>query len=734
MGLIGHLRTTAGRVLRRWRATGGAAEPTFRPDLSEAGFFGSLRTDLPLLAEARQRFDAGDAGGAGRAVLAHFEQRAAPVFFVAPRELPALAERLRRLRPDWVAALGARVDDERLNGLRLMDRRHAPPGPGFAWQAIPPGPHGDTLYSAQPHRFGFLPQLVLAAHYGRATLEPVEALLDGWIDAARAGEPECYHSPLAVLYRVLALSWAWVFAAALPGDDRPRTRVLLAMLRILGEDMRYLLPTIGHSYPNNHLLADGFAGWYLGTLYPEFSLAPACRSQGEPLFVSELLRQFLPDGSNFEHSTHYHELGCEMAAAYVLLARRNGVEPAAEVVQRLRAMLHFQAAVGGPEAQPFVMGDSTDDPLFPLDTGHSWANAAMRELYRGLFDAGLAPAPVACSDAERAYWLLGGSLAPASDAATPLLPALHFDRGGVHVLQDQALRARLILRTGPVEGSAISAGHAHADLMSVHLNVAGRRLVVGAGTCSYRLPRRPASAGATDWRSYFAGPDAHNGLVEVPDPLGAMEGDFRNRDVDCRVRLRHCLQGPGLTALEAEVTRGPQRGHRRGVVHVHGCYWLVYDLLPERMHGARAAVGLQFDADVVLQVRPGGRQVHAAATDADCLLTFGSGLDAPRVLSGSHEPPGGWIAPRYGHLAAAPQLRARVVAAGVAAFVVQAGEPEDAPARVEARREGGRLCFEWVCANRVDRLDLVEEPRPALSWGRRQDGVTVDERRVRAAD
>jgi len=139
--------------------------------------------------------------------------------------------------------------------------------------------------------------------------------------------------------------------------------------------------TIGGSYPNNHLLADGFAGWYCGTLYPEFRSAGASASKGRRIFLRELRRQFYADGANFEHSTHYHELGCEMVVAYVLLSRRNDAATDADVMNGLERMLAFQAALNGPEAISLPIGDTTEDPLFPLDAEHGWAGAAMNELF-----------------------------------------------------------------------------------------------------------------------------------------------------------------------------------------------------------------------------------------------------------------------------------------------------------------------------------------------------------------
>jgi hypothetical protein len=741
MGLISSVWARAAEPLRRRLRSAARVPKRFQPDLSERGFFARLAATSPALRAAQQRWAEGDIDAARREVVNHFLQRQAPRFFVAPEAVGGLAQRLRQDHRPWVDAVCARVHEESISGLRLMSRRHSPLGPGFCWIDIPPGPGDDSLYSAQPHRFGFLPRLTLAAHHGLATLPAVESLLAGWIGAAEQGEPECYHSPLAVLYRGLALSWAWAFVAGLERDTPSRERVLFDMLRILSVDIVYLAPTIGQSYPNNHLLADGFAGWYVGTLYPEMALAADCKARGEPLFVAELQRQFFADGSNFEHSTHYHELGCEMAAAYVLLSRGNGVEPAAAVLQRLRAMLHFQAALGGREALPLVMGDSTDDPLFPLDVEHGWANGALRELYRALFDATLPSAPPAYCDVERAFWLLGGTLAPppGDDACDEVEAALHFEQGGVHVWRDDVAQARLIFRAGPVPGCAISAGHANADLHSVFLNVGGRRLIVGAGTYSYRFPRPLRDAPGPDWRSYFAGPNAHNGLIGAGDPFGEMAGDFRNREVDGRVVLRRGLRGPGLAWIESEVIGGARhRGHRRGVVHVHGEYWLVYDVLPASLRAAAPSIALQFDADVTLARQPDGRAFDAVVQDSRCRIALSAGLQPAEVLEGSLVPHGGWIAPRYGQLVAAPQLRARFAGPDrPPAFVIQPAPKGRGCVIVDASVDDGQLCWRIADDDQIDelRVTLNEAPAsaaasPALVWRRMADTTEIERRQL----
>lgn len=648
------MRRFLSRLLQRLRLE--PREPPYLPDLSDAAFLARLSVREPAFARAQALLASGDGAAARAAVVGHFLRRPDPAYFIRPVEAGALAARLRQERPAAVQALKSRVHADRSEGLQVVSRRDAPLDAGLSWCNIPPGPGADDLFAAQPHRFGFVPRLAIAALHGDDTLPVLGQVLEGWVGAVAAGEPECYHSPLAVLYRVLACSWAWVLVGGSDASNPLRNDVVFTLLKILAADRDYLLPTIGTSYPNNHLLADGFAAWFLGLLYPEFGDADALRLRGDELFVRELLRQFLADGGNFEHSTHYHELGCEMAAAYVLLSQRNGLTPAQAVVSRLQAMLTFQAALGGPEAQALPLGDSTEDPLFPLDANHGWANGGLRELLRAIFVPELAAAPADDATVERAFWLLGGGLVPEPAVAARETSA-HFDDAGVHVLTDAASSARLVFRAGPMEGRALSAGHAHSDLLSVHLSVAGRPLIVNSGTGTYRAagPRWPA--GVPDWRAYFAGPRSHNAVFVGADPFGPMTGDFRNRDVPCRVRETARGSAPGVSWLEFQVVSAhPGVRLRRCVVHVDGFGWLVVDEWPDGPD-CSASFGLQFAAGTEVGLVGGTRAVAVLGRVA-CTLDLEPAWVAMSVLCGSERPLGGWVSPRYGVLEAAPQLRA----------------------------------------------------------------------------
>lgn len=633
--------------------------PPYRSDLSDTNFIAKVSQASEPLFEVGKRYAEGDEKTAKTLLVDHFIGRKIPKFLCDVDQIRPLAEAIEQHHPEWARSLRDLVKDDLELGLRIMSRRDAPLAELCSWAPFPAGPGGDSLYRAQPHRFGFLPGLALVNYYGMPTLDLITSLIDGWIDATNAGEEESYHSPLSVTQRVLSLSWAFFFIAGLGKDGiEHRVHLLFQILKILHADTEFLAGEIGDSYPNNHLLADGFIGWFCGTLFPEFPRAIGVKEDSEKLYLQQLKRQFLDDGANFEHSLHYHEMGCETAVVYVVLSRLNGVEPAPEILARLRNMLSFQVAIAGPDCVPIPFGDATEDPLFTLDTNRGWASGAMREFYRALFDANIPSAPASDPTVERAYWLCRGDLSPATSTDGDTLPTA-FPKGGIYILDDAQREARLVFRSGPDEEQTLMAGHAHTDLLNVYVSVRGVPVIVDPGTYTYRFKSSKWPAGSPNWRAYFAGPDSHNGLITGEDAYGKMVSDFRLQELTCWVATNRDVTVPGLRWLEFEVKgTTPSLGHRRGVVHACGQYWLIYDLLPDGMKGENSAISLQFAQ--TMEISKGqARTALLSADDVCCRVSLSPGFEAAEYLTGSLDPLGGWVSPRYGEIAAAPQLRAK---------------------------------------------------------------------------
>ncbi|MCL4797996.1 MAG: heparinase II/III family protein [Burkholderiales bacterium] len=704
---------------------------------SDAELIGALRDDLPALAGVREAVRSGDAAHARDLLAAHFRERAAPRFFLDQAEVAPLAARLAAERPDRRAqAMRAAGDWQRYVYSDGDAARRAPDLPD--WNRLPLGPGRDTVAQHKAHHLLAAVQLARARAYGAQAVPVLRQLVESWTRATD-GVPGAagYSSPLIAVHRSVALTWTLAFLAG-AGDSDPALE--LGLFRILLADARFVHARLGTSAPNNHLLADGFLMFYLGILYPEFREAGQWRLDGEALFWRELRRQVFEDGTSFEHSVHYHELVCEMLTAIVLLAGRNGIALEPWVEARLEAMLRFQAALAGPEAKSFAIGDCVETHLFPLDEFDGVGAAAHREILRALFDGRVAESRANAPGRERAEWLLGGKLAGPGASGVDDAP-IAFPDGGFAVLPDADLDGCLAFRTGPVPGRLSNPGHMHADLLSVYLRLRGHPIIVDAGTFTYRSARERWPEGEPAWRAHFLGAAAHNALyIEGRDPLDRGPGDFPSGGLKAAVEMRPLATGGGLSWAEATVeSETPYGGHVRGVVHVRGHYWVAYDLLPAAAIAERAWLSLHFAPDATAG-RHDARAILARAGDARLLVALSAAHGDLQLVEGSREPLAGWVSPRYGERSPAPVCRMQTTGGPmIAATLIKPAPTDAAVPTVEVTQTGAAVGIRIICGNRVDCLVLPRGAPTSLFdldfagtalWLRTEDGRPTELRAI----
>lgn len=633
--------------------------PLVRPQLGQPPLLRALMAGRP------------HCSGVSDAALAveFFRARPAAAGFLTAAEAREAAAGYGSRKPAWRQALLDEAERLCTEGLPVYAMLAPPLGGGLDWAALPVDAHGDRLCRLRPHRFGFLPRLALAACLGSDCLPALRATLARWIDRVEApgGAEDAYFSNLVVTYRLVAVSWAAPLLAAKAADgDETAAEICLLLFRILAADCRHLPPLLGQSVPNNHRLADRFVAWLLAACYPELTAPAAPLAKLEQDWHAELGRQFQEDGTNFEQSLHYHELGCEMALAYLVIALRQGIPPRGEALTLIGRMLRFQAALADRHGSGFALGDSTDDPLLPLDGGGGWARGAWRMLYRALFDPDFPATGETAAGAERAFWLLAGlrdverplRLAAAPE---PLGQLAAFPLGGYVAFREEDSDDCLLFRSGPARETAVTAGHAMADLLSVYWRTAGQAVLEPAGTYSYAAAGSPAGGGPSAPRDYFRSPAAHNGpVLRGHDPLGAPGGRFRSADSGARAATRwQALEGVAGWAEARLEEAGPLNGWRRGVLRIPGRHSLVYDRLPPLAPDADLACHWQFAPEAVLALRS-ARQVAATLGGLSTHLCASEGVAAIDCVKGRSSPAAGWLSRRYGQLEAAPQLICRL--------------------------------------------------------------------------
>jgi hypothetical protein len=285
--------------------------------------------------------------------------------------------------------------------------------------------------------------------------------------------------------RTIALSWlvgalgksvAW-------RDDAFRLR-LLRMLWLHGD---YVIRHLERSEINgNHFTADAAGLVFAGLLLGESRWA----DEGWSLLVQELPRQVHPDGVDFEASSAYHRLVCELFLLPALYREQVDLDVPAPYRERVAAMTRFTAAITGPDGLVPLWGDADDARALPLDLS-----------------------PV--NDHRYLLELVGVDPTPRRSVAFP--------DSGVYVLARS--RDHVVIDCGMV-GLAGRGGHGHNDCLSFEATLDGTKVVTDAGSYVY--------SGSPEWRNRFRATAAHNTpLVDdeeqnrIPESLWLLENDAK---------------------------------------------------------------------------------------------------------------------------------------------------------------------------------------------------------------
>jgi hypothetical protein len=286
-------------------------------------------------------------------------------------------------------------------------------------------------------------------------------------------------SSLEVAFR--SLSWIWMYqliegTPALPPEFR---KEWLRAQALNGRHIERYLST--YFSPNTHLLGEAVALLFLGTLCPEISRAEHWKSRGWEIILQEARRQVQPDGFHFEQSTYYHAYAVDFFLHAVVLASLNELAIPSEFEKTLERMLDALLLLGRSGPPPHL-GDDDGGRLF--DPGRNRSEHLLDPLATGavLFLRGDFKA-AAGELREETIWLLGEQGVAAWDSAQEQWPAMAsatLQSVGLYVLTIPSPPSQLMIDAG-----SQSAGHGHADALSICLQSQGHALLIDPGTLEY---------------------------------------------------------------------------------------------------------------------------------------------------------------------------------------------------------------------------------------------------------
>lgn len=376
-------------------------------------------------------------------------------------------------------------------------------------------------------------------------------------------------SSLEVAFR--SLSWIWVYflLAESPGLPTWFREQWIKALAVSGRHLERYLST--YFSPNTHLLGEGVALFFVGTLCPEIQEASTWKERGWEIVVNESRHQVRPDGFHFEQSLYYHVYALDFFLHTRILAARNGMKIPAEFDGTIERMLSALALLAGSGVPP-SFGDDDGGRLF--DQQRNRTPHLLDPLAAGAVLFGLGELKALAGDLrEETVWLLGVRAIEEFEKlgtaqAGPKSGAL--SDGGFYVMADADTRTHLVIDAGP-QGTA-SAGHGHADALSVCVSQGGQPLLIDPGACQY--------VGDGPERNQFRGTAAHNTVVIDTSDQASASGPFAWKNLP-KVVVDRWISGEnfdffaghhdGYRRLAEAVI------HRREVFGMKGRFWLVRD-------------------------------------------------------------------------------------------------------------------------------------------------------------
>jgi uncharacterized heparinase superfamily protein len=492
------------------------------------------------------------------------------------------------------------------------------------------------LWQLNLHYFDLAPLWILDAAINgrRENLPQWQRLCHSWRMENRMGRFEAWN-PYTLSRRIPN----WIIAhqlAQLAGfaDADADADLLRSLYRQAG----FLYGNVEWDLPMNHLSANGRALCYAGVFFQGRSPQRWLR-RGLKLIWQRLRRDTCSDGGHAERSPMYHLLVLQDCLECLLVSRHAGVVWPSDTLAILRGMTLFSEALQHADG---------DLPLFN-DAAHGIAAASCEVVAAGkalLENGGRSPVPACAATSFFLNSVLADETPPDTPAVSVAPRLTAFPASGYYVVHQPSNGLKVVFDCGEVGISEVGA-HAHSDLLSYEMSLAGQRLVVDTGTSVYTRGAR---------RQFERGIRAHNTLSVDGRDTCQPWSDYRlaRRGHPGIVRTHSADDVVIIDAGHAGFLDLPHVAHRRAMISF-GEHLLVVDrVLGDGCHALEAR--LLFAPEVTLSAgtaEPGRFQVQTPGQEL-ALHVFG--MDAA-IFGPSLNRLDGWYAPRFGELVSTHGIR-----------------------------------------------------------------------------
>jgi hypothetical protein len=377
-------------------------------------------------------------------------------------------------------------------------------------------------------------------------------------------------SSLEVAFRSLSWTWAYYLLEDTPALTPGTREAWLHAIAVSGRHIDRFLSN--YFSPNTHLLGEAVALFVLGTAFPELRSSARWRRRGWEVVLREAERQVHVDGWDFEQSTYYHVYALDLFLHAGVLASITDRAFPPEYDRTVEKMLEALAVLCRAGSPP-RLGDDDGGRLF--DPRRNRAEHLPDPLATGavLFGRGDFKS-IAGGLREETLWLLGEQGVQEFDriaVVNPSQASVALPEGGLYVMAGGEPGQQLVIDAG--SQGALTAGHGHADALSITLNSSARPLLIDPGTFEY--------VGGDSERNRFRSTGAHNTLRVDRGNQAEMNGPFGWRRLPV-VKAEGWINGTSFDLFvgshDGYCTSESAVIHRRWVFFLKSHFWLVRDL------------------------------------------------------------------------------------------------------------------------------------------------------------
>lgn len=306
--------------------------------------------------------------------------------------------------------------------------------------------------------------------------------LASWREQNPVGRGVNWNCAMEAALRAINLLAAFELFLRAPQMNEAELGELLRMFDQHGAHIRRNLE-FSHIATSNHYLADVTGLLWLGLMLPELEAAAEWREFGLRELLSEMDKQLLPDGADYEASTGYHRLKLELFLYSFVLCHINDVDIERRYWDRLRGMIEYVHGYLRPEGRAPLIGDTDSGQVFPIVRRAADDHAYVLALGATVFQEPRFKTERA-QPTEEVLWILGAQGLSDFQALSASEPARSqaFPDAGTYVLRQDDLYLLFNASASGVNGRG---SHGHNDALSIEVSACGTAFIVDPGTYLY---------------------------------------------------------------------------------------------------------------------------------------------------------------------------------------------------------------------------------------------------------